>query len=132
MLQLDNTEALCREGLSSCRGRKVASKEPRWGIDPLLPGCTYPRVCGLSLEWNSWPCLGWEADVPAWGLAWLHPSIPCSGWFFQDFISPVLPYSVPPATMIKSVVRSLTQASGHGSGHGHSAVNGPKSVLLNK
>lgn len=53
----------------------------------------------MSLAWNSWPCLGWEADVPTWGLLW-PPSIPKLRFIpSQGCRSPVLSYSVPPATV---------------------------------
>lgn len=114
-----------RDGLSSCRGRALVQSQVGEALLPGCPGYT-TCVCSLSREGNSWPCLEWEADVPAWGLVWLHPAVPHSGWlslgtlYHQLFPTLCLLYP-----LIKSVVRTLTWASGHGSGLGHSAVNVP-------
>lgn len=115
-----------RQGLSSCTGRQLGRSH---GEGPLLPGL--PGVLNLSLVWNSRPCLGWEADVPAGSSCASTPEFPSSGLFslrtldHQFFLTLCL---LQP--LVTSVVRTLPRASGHG--HGHSAVNGPKSVLLNK
>lgn len=83
-----------RQGLSSCTGRQLGRSH---GEGPLLPGL--PGVWNLSLVWNSRPCLGWEADVSAGSSCASTPEFPSSGLFSQDFRSPVLSYSMPPAAV---------------------------------